>query len=49
MQSEGHRENILSPAFDRSGIGVAIDGSYAYATQVFWGPPKIKGTRGKPN
>jgi len=40
MRSEAHRENILSPAFDHSGIGVAIDGSYAYATQVFWGPPK---------
>ena len=47
MQSEGHRENILSPAFDRSGIGVAINGSSAYATQVFWGPPKIKRARDK--
>jgi uncharacterized protein YkwD len=39
MSSEGHRGNILSPAFARSGIGVAVNGSYAYATQVFWGPP----------
>src|SRR5258706_1410135 len=39
MGSEGHRANILSRNFDRSGIGVAINGSYVYATQVFWGPP----------
>ena len=40
MNSEGHRANILSPAYDRSGVGVAIAGSYVYATQLFWGPPK---------
>jgi len=40
MNSEGHRANILSPAYDRSGVGVVIAGSYIYATQVFWGPPK---------
>ncbi len=39
MSSDGHRANILSRDFDRSGIGVAIRGSYVYATQVFWGPP----------
>jgi uncharacterized protein YkwD len=39
MSSEGHRANILSRGFNRSGIGVAINGSYVYATQVFWGPP----------
>ena len=39
MRSQGHRANILSRNFDRSGIGVAINGSYIYATQVFWGPP----------
>src|SRR5262249_35929520 len=40
MKSEEHRENILSPDYDRSGIGVAIEGDYGYATQVFHGPPK---------
>ena len=40
MNSEGHRANILSPEYDRSGVGVVIEGSYVYATQVFWGPPK---------
>jgi uncharacterized protein YkwD len=45
MNSEGHRANILSPAYDRSGVGVVIEGSYIYATQVFWGPPKR--TQGK--
>jgi len=44
MNSEGHRANILSPDYDRSGVGVAIAGSYIYATQVFWGPPKRSGT-----
>jgi uncharacterized protein YkwD len=39
MGSEEHRENILSPEFDRSGIGVAVVGDTAYATQVFHGPP----------
>jgi uncharacterized protein YkwD len=38
MASEEHRENILSPDFDRSGIGVAVKGDVAYATQVFHGP-----------
>jgi uncharacterized protein YkwD len=40
MASEEHRENILSPDFDRSGIGVAVKGDFAYATQVFHGSPK---------
>ena len=40
MASEEHRENILSPEYDRSGIGVVVNGDYAYATQVFHGPPK---------
>jgi len=39
MGSEGHRANILSRDFARSGIGVAVNGSYVYATQIFWGPP----------
>lgn len=45
MNSEGHRANILSPAYDRSGVGVVIEGSYIYATQVFWGPPKQAAVR----
>jgi uncharacterized protein YkwD len=40
LDSPGHRANILSPDFDRSGIGVAINGGYTYATQVFMGPPR---------
>ena len=40
MNSEGHRANILSPSYDRSGVGVVVEGSYVYATQVFWGPAK---------
>jgi len=40
LKSPGHRANILSPYFDRSGIGVALNGTTAYATQVFMGPPR---------
>jgi len=40
MASEGHRANILSPHYDRSGIGVVINGNSAYATQVFFGPQR---------
>jgi len=40
LESPGHRANILSPYFDRSGIGVALNGTTAYATQVFMGPPR---------
>ena len=40
LNSPGHRANILSPYFDRSGIGVAVTGGMAYATQVFMGPPR---------
>ena len=39
MKSPGHRANILDPAFDASGIGVAVTGNHAFATQVFRGPP----------
>ena len=41
LESPGHRANILSADFDRSGIGVAIRGGYAYATQVFMGPARV--------
>ena len=40
MASEGHRANILSPNYDRSGIGVVINGNAAYVTQVFFGPQR---------
>jgi len=40
MASEGHRANILSPDYDRSGIGVVVNGGNAYATQVFMGLPR---------
>ena len=40
MTSPGHRANILSPDYRSSGIGVAVNGGYAYATQVFRGPPR---------
>jgi len=41
FDSPGHRENILSPWFTHSGVGVALSagGTTIYATQVFWGPP----------
>jgi uncharacterized protein YkwD len=40
MTSPSHRANILSPDYRSSGIGVSVNGVYAYATQVFRGPPK---------
>jgi uncharacterized protein YkwD len=40
MKSPGHRANILDPAFDTSGIGVAVVGNHAFATQLFRGPPE---------
>ena len=39
MESEEHRDNILSPDYDSSGIGVVVVGDKAFATQVFRGPP----------
>ena len=38
MNSPGHRQNILDPHFTWSGIGVAIRGNQAFATQIFAGP-----------
>ena len=35
MQSEGHRRNILNPAYTDIGIGVRKRGGYYYATQNF--------------
>ena len=40
FDSDGHRDNILSPAFTRNGVGVAASRTMVYATQVFWGPPE---------
>ena len=48
MKSPGHRENILDPRFNMSGIGVAMVGDQAFATQVFWGPPRIVRKRQSP-
>jgi uncharacterized protein YkwD len=41
MKSPEHRENILNARFDASGVGVAMVGDEAFATQVFWGPPRV--------
>lgn len=35
MESPGHRENLLEPAYSVIGVGVAYDGTYYYATQNF--------------
>ena len=36
MSSDGHRRNILSPNWDRVGVGVAVDrNGYVYVTQLF--------------
>lgn len=40
MASEEHRDNILKSEYDRSGIGVAVNGDHAYVTQIFTGPQK---------
>jgi uncharacterized protein YkwD len=42
MKSPGHRENILNSRYDSSGIGVAMAGDRAFATQVFRGPPRVR-------
>lgn len=42
MESPGHRKNILNPRYDTSGIGVAMVGGQAFATQVFRGPPHMR-------
>jgi uncharacterized protein YkwD len=40
MKSPEHRPHILDPRFDISGIGVAMVGGNAVATQVFHGPSR---------
>jgi uncharacterized protein YkwD len=42
MKSPGHRANILNPRYDTSGVGVAMAGDRAFATQVFRGPPRMR-------
>jgi len=39
MASQEHRDNILSPDYDTTGIGVVVKGDAAYTTQIFRGPP----------
>jgi uncharacterized protein YkwD len=38
LGSPEHRANILSPLFNKAGIGVVIKDNTAYATEVFAGP-----------
>ena len=40
LESPTHRANILSHFFNRSGVGVAVNETAAYATQVFMGPAR---------
>ena len=40
MQSDGHRRNILNPAFTHIGVGISKGGSYGMMfTQMFIGLP----------
>lgn len=48
MNSEGHRANILSRLYTRTGVGVVVNGSHAYATQLFWGPAAPRNNRRQP-
>ncbi len=36
MKSPGHRENMLSPRYDRQGIGIAISGNDVLVTDDFY-------------
>jgi len=35
MESPGHRENILWPYYKRVGIGIALDSTHCYVTEIF--------------
>jgi uncharacterized protein YkwD len=35
MKSKGHRENILTGRYRKTGIGIVVRAGYVYATQVF--------------
>lgn len=39
MASPEHRDNIVSPDYTSTGIGVIVKGDAAYTTQIFRGPP----------
>ena len=42
MASEEHRDNIVSPDYTTTGIGVVVIRDRAYATQIFRGPPAAR-------
>jgi len=49
LKSPQHRQHILDPRYDQSGIGVAMVNGEAVATQVFHGPPaRPHGSTGSP-
>ena len=35
VQSDPHRENLAYPAYDRTGVGAAVNGDTVYVTQLF--------------
>jgi len=35
MRSPGHRANILEPAYDQTGVGIAVSAEHIYLTQLF--------------
>jgi uncharacterized protein YkwD len=35
LESPGHRNNLMNPAVERTGIGVAINGNEIYAAELF--------------
>ena len=35
MKSQPHRENLAYPAYDRTGVGAAVNGDTVYVTQLF--------------
>ena len=43
LKSAEHRSHILDPRYDLSGIGVAMVGGEAVATEIFHGPPNRRG------
>jgi len=46
MDSEGHRETILAPGYDRYGFAIAAANGRQYAVQTFAGPGTPRGTDG---
>ena len=35
MKSDPHRENLAYPAYDRTGVGAAVNGDTVYVAQLF--------------